>query len=326
MKGSLLRAEAHRFRSRRFVVVLLLLALAGMLTLLAISSTQFAKPSEATLQQARERISQIVTEQEGFRAQCLSNPLPGQSEQSCPPPVTASEFRVEDFVDKRPFVLATAGPDGSRGVAGAFAAVLFLIGATWVGAEWSTKSMVALLFWEPRRVRVILTKLGVLIGAAAAVAVAAQAIWLGAAHLLANARGTTSGLPEGFYGDLLAVQGRGVVLGLVGAALGFALANLVRNTGAALGIGFVYFVVVENATRALRPSWQEWLLTNNAAALMSDGGSRIFLQDTFVDDRGVLQNSREIVLSNLHGGVVLVAASAALVALGVVLFARRDLQ
>lgn len=155
-----------------------------------------------------------------------------------------------------------------------------------------------------------------------------QLLWWGTAYVMASQLGRTGPLPDGFYGDLFAQQGRVILLVVFTGLLGFGIANLVRNTGAALGVGFVYFAVVENAVRIFRSSWQEWLLTDNAAALVLDGGSRIFIYgEAFVDERGAFVDSgRELVLTNLHGGLVLGIATAVLVGLGVVLFARRDLH
>lgn len=322
----LLRAELHRFRSRRFIVLLVLLGLAVFVTVVSIASTNFAKPSAAGLAKARQAVQEQVAQQNAFRKECLANIQPGQTAEVCPPPADASQFNVADFMQKRSFVLAKDGPSGASGVAGGVSALLFVIGATWIGAEWSSKTMTALLFWEPRRVRVLATKLGVLVAAAAVVAALGQALWFGAARLLASTRGVEGGLPSGFYGDLLAHEARGVLLGVLIACLGFALSNLVRNTGAALGIGFVYFAIVENAIRALRPRWQSGLLTNNAAALLNDDGNRFFVEDHFIDKHGLAQNVREVVLGNLHGALVLSAAALVLLAVGGVLFSRRDLQ
>ena len=62
---------------------------------------------------------------------------------------------------------------------GVLSAVLAgLIGATWIGAEWSSRSLVALLFWVPQRMRVMGTKIAVLVGAALLLGVVAQAGWL----------------------------------------------------------------------------------------------------------------------------------------------------
>ena len=45
----------------------------------------------------------------------------------------------------------------------AAAVVAFIIGATWIGAEWSSRSLVALLFWVPQRMKVMATKIAVLV-------------------------------------------------------------------------------------------------------------------------------------------------------------------
>ncbi len=147
-------------------------------------------------------------------------------------------------------------------------------------------------------------------------------------YVMASQLGRTGPLPDGFYGDLFAQQGRAILLVVFTGLLGFVIANLVRNTGAALGVGFVYFAVVENAVRIFRSSWQEWLLTDNAAALVLTGGHRIFIfGEGFVDEQGAFVDSgREVLLTNVHGGLVLGIATAVLVGLGVVLFARRDLH
>ena len=97
-------------------------------------------------------------------------------------------------------------------------------------------------------------KLAVLVGAAALLGVVAQARWLAMAGILApspgrrRAAGRLLGRPAADPGP------RGVCSPCSPALLGFGLTNLVRNTGAALGIGFVYLAIVENAVRALRPS------------------------------------------------------------------------
>nr|MDQ3610045.1 hypothetical protein [Actinomycetota bacterium] len=188
--------------------------------------------------------------------------------------------------------------------------------------------MVALLFWEPRRFKVMRVKLAVLTGAAVVLAIIGQALWWGTALVMARYLGRTGALPDDFYTDLLAQQGRSVLLVVLAALLGFGLSNLIRNTGAALGVGFVYFAVVETAIRAVRPRWQEWLLTDNAAALVLNGGHRIFIfGEGFVDEQGnFVESGREVLLTNLHGALVLGVATAVLAAVGIVLFQRRDLH
>ena len=331
-RGSLLRAEVARLAARRFVRVVLLLGVLGFVAFSAVAWTQYAPSSPQALARAEEQRDLAVADNERFRQLCLGEQglADGdpQAEQACGPPLTAEDFPVEGFLESPPFSLTDDLPALAVAVAALTAVVLVLVGATAVGAEWSTRSMVALLFWEPRRWRVIGVKVLVTALAAAFVAALAQAAWLGVGLVLAATRGDPQAVPAGWWGDLLALQARGVVLGVLLALLGFALANLLRNTGAALGVGFAYFAVGETAVRIWRPAWQEWLLTDNAAALLLTGGHTIFVfdEDPSAVDGALFAGPREIVLSNLHGGLVLGGVTALVLAVGAVAFVRRDLQ
>jgi hypothetical protein len=116
-----------------------------------------------------------------------------------------------------------------------------------------------------------------------------------------------------------------VLLTVIAGLLGFGLTNLLRNTGAALGVGFVYLVVVENAVRALRPAWQPWLLTNNAAALVLPDGLTLFLPADGAADPGG-PGGVEYVLSSGQAALFLAVLTTVVVGVGVVLFSRRDLH
>lgn len=328
--GALLAAESLRLRSRRLVRVLLVLGAVGYLAALLLASTQYARPSAAGLADATAQRQQVLVQQEQFRQDCLAQvgtPQGAPTADQCGPQLTVDQVgRVEDFIDKQPFTLNREGRDGVLVVAAATAVFAFLLGATYVGAEWSSRSMVALLFWEPRRYRVMAVKLAVLTGVAATLGVLSQGVWLIAARVLAATRGTTS-TPKHLWAQLAGASGRGVLLIVLVALLGFAVANLIRNTAAAFGAGFVYFAIIENVIRAVRPAWQPWLLTDNAVALVTHGGHKIFLNEGFIDARGFYQSTgREIIVSNLHGALVLAAVTALVTTAGVVLFARRDLN
>lgn len=330
-RPSLLAAELHRMTARRFVRLLVVLGTLGYLVALVIATTQFSKPTQAILDDARAKQAQVLADSEAGRQQCLTNPPsplpPGVSsaEELCGPPLTAESIPLDQFLGKSPFDLATDYTTGAVGVAAGTAAVMFLIGATYVGAEWSTKTMTALLFWEPRRLKVVSTKAAVVAVTAAVLAVLAQLVWGGAARFLAATRGSTD-VPDGWLGDVLGVQARGVLLVVLVALLGFGLANLIRNTGAALGVAFVWFAVLENLVRAVRPAWQQWLISDNVGALVSPGGLRYGYPGTSVDANGNVKDFVEVHLSNLHGGLVLGAVTAAVLVVGTVLFRRRDLQ
>jgi ABC-2 type transport system permease protein len=217
---------------------------------------------------------------------------------------------------------------GAIGFAVAGSALALVLGATWIGAEWSTRSLVSLLFWEPRRVRVMAVKLAVLALGAALLGILLQAAWLATASILDATAGDGRALRDGFWGDLLGTQARGVLLTVLAAVGGFGLTSLVRNTGAALGIGFVYFAVVETAVAILRPAWQPWLLSSSVAGLVLPGGHTVVLVEEAVDPAtgSLVGGTREVLVGNLQGGLVLGLAAGAAVVLGVVLFARRDVQ
>ena len=327
--GSLFRAETHRFTSRRFIRWLLLLSVVAYLIILPlVAITQFSKPNAGVLADAQRRLDASIAEQKQFRDQCIQDVPVGETvENFCG---TEDHFQpsVTDFIAKPPFRLADQLPEGAVAIGVMSAMLAFLIGATYVGAEWSSRSMVALLFWEPRRLKVMGVKLAVTAAAAALLGVLAQAVWWGSAEIIARTRGNRDGLPDGFWPDLLGQQGRTVLFVVLAALLGFGIANLIRNTGASLGVGFVYFAIIETAVRAFRPGWQEWLLTDNAAALVLTGGHTIFLyQGEVVDAEGnFTDGSREVVVSNLHGGLVLGIATVVIVVMGVLLFKRRDLH
>lgn len=320
MSAGLLRAEVHRFRSRRFLWGIVGAGLVALLLGSGIAAYQHQKLAAADLAAAQQQLQVTLREQQAFRDQCISQlPAGVSADQGCGT-FDPSALRAEDVAAVRPFVLSQQLPNGVVGVGALTAAALFLLGATWIGAEWSTRSLVALLFWEPRRTRVLLTKLGVLAAGAAVVAAVAQLLWFVAAQALAATRGTRTGLPGGFYGDVLSAQGRLVLFGVLLSALGFGLANLLRNTGAALGVVALYLAVLENLIRVLRPSWAQWLLTTNAGALISREPVRFS-----VEGRNG-QPAREVVVGHLQGGLYLAAVVAAVLALGAVLFSRRDLS
>jgi hypothetical protein len=325
-RGSLFRAEAHRFRSRRFIRWILLLSVVGYLIAMPlIAVTQFAKPSAGALQDAQRKMDQVVAEQEQFRQECLNNPnTPSDvpAVEVCGPEQSANDFRVEDFIAKPPFKLADALPAGAIAVGVATAMLAFLIGATYVGAEWSSRSMVALLFWEPRRLKVMGVKLAVTAAAAALLGVLTQAIWWGTAEVVAGTRGDRAGLKADFWPDLFGMQGRAVLLVVLVALLGFGLANLVRHTAASLGAALVYFVIIENLVRGFFPSRQQWLLVENVSGLLSRDGHTVYIYENDPVGDGV----REVLISNVRGGLVLGILTAVIVVTGVLLFKRRDLH
>ncbi len=334
-RGSLLKAELHRFRARRFIQVLFGLAVVGWVAAIVIGLLQFGEPTASDYADAQAQIDQILVDNERYRQDCLENPEAfsqgapeGLSpEELCGPELTADDIGgVESFLSKAPFDLADAGAIGAVAFAGLAAALAFVIGTTWIGAEWSSRSIVALLFWAPRRLRVIGTKLVVLVLGATLLGVLAQVGWLTMAGILDAAVGLDEPLPDGFWSTLLQTQARGVLLVVLAAVLGFGLTSIVRNTGAALGIAFAYVVVIQLILANMKPSWMPWMLGTNAVALVSPGGMTIPFFDQIDYSADNMGGYVEYYLGNLQAGLFLGICAVVLIGLGSLLFARRDMH
>ncbi len=123
------------------------------------------------------------------------------------------------------------------------AVIAFVIGASFVGAEWSTGSMSSLLTWRPKRMSVLGTKLGVLMGWLTAIAVVTGGLWTAAMWATAVYRGSTAGMTPGTWQSLGLTGLRGLGLIVAIGVLGFALATLGRHTGVALGVALAVVVV-----------------------------------------------------------------------------------
>ena len=72
--AGLLRAELHRFRSRRFIQVLVALTVVGFVVATVIGLLNFGSPTDADYADARAEAERVVAEQAGFRDQCLADP------------------------------------------------------------------------------------------------------------------------------------------------------------------------------------------------------------------------------------------------------------
>ncbi|MFI7542895.1 ABC transporter permease subunit [Actinoplanes sp. NPDC049599] len=130
-------------------------------------------------------------------------------------------------------------------LAALLAVMAFVIGATYVGAEWSSGGMMNLLLWRPQRLKVLGTKLGALLVSLTAFTVLVSAVWTGVFALTAHLRGTLAGMTSGAWQSMLLMELRGLVLVLVAGALGFGLASLGRHTATALGAAIGAIIVFQ---------------------------------------------------------------------------------
>jgi hypothetical protein len=142
-----------------------------------------------------------------------------------------------------------------------------------------------------------------------ALAMALQAVLGGVLSLDAVFRGTTEGVDASWWREAGGVAVRAATLTSVASVVGFAVASIGRNTAAALGAGFAYIAVVENLVRGLRPGWQSWLFTDNAAVFITGGNVDFSFQRTM-----------------LQALALLAVYAAALFTVSVVMFRSRDVN
>jgi ABC-type transport system involved in multi-copper enzyme maturation permease subunit len=200
-------------------------------------------------------------------------------------------------------------PDIALGTAFPFVVIGWLVGASFIGAEWHAGTVTTLLTWEPRRVRVVLTKAIAAVVSVFALTLALQAVLAGSLALAASINGSTAGA-EGWLTETGAVAIRVSVLAALAGAIGFAFAAVGRNTAAALGAGFAYVVVVENLVRGLKPEWIRWLFGENAGLFLLGPSN----------DFPYMQRSQ------LGAGIYLALLSATLVGVATLVFRTRDVN
>lgn len=205
----------------------------------------------------------------------------------------------------------------------------FLVGVSFVAAEFSSGAITTWLTYEPRRTRVYLSKVVVATGGALAVAVVSVGVLIGLVYLIARSHdivGTTSGPVAD---NLVAVALRTVSVVGVAGLLGVVLGSLLRHTAAALGVAVGYLVVVEglalDVLRTAVPEPRPWLLYPNVMAWLQGG----LHDDRAFDQPGVCTPDGQCTLPEListtHAGLYLLVLSALAVVIGAVAFRRRDI-
>jgi ABC-2 type transport system permease protein len=336
-RGSLLAAELGRLRRRRLVVTLVVLGLVAVVGAMAIvfatHSTDVAGARAEAAGIARQEAAGLAAAE----ADCRRQPPPDTGVAGCEfgDPPTAEDF----FRDPRFF--ADAGlPMVAIGIGIGGALVAILIGATAVGADWASRTILTLLTWEPRRLRFLGSRLAAVALGTAAVGVVAQALGLGLGTLTVHLRGAWSRpltssnqvdvapalLPAAhFWRDLLSLQARCVVLMVVAAVLAASVTAIARHTAGLLGMLFVWFAVVETAVNVLAADrgWPRWLVGPNVLAFLLPGGLRMSTGTRPSPDGG--EETITVLVSNLDALLYLGVVAAASVALAGVLLRRRDL-
>ncbi|MEV6297894.1 ABC transporter permease [Actinoplanes sp. NPDC051861] len=240
---SLARAETRRLYKRRFTKLVLL----GVLLVLGatVAGTWFsnekvtpAQVADAKAQADRDYQTSLQSAQQD-QQKCQA--AQGTADAANWPPGCEGLYtpQPEDFnyVWYMPasFEFVEEFPDMISVLAVVLAAAAFLIGASFVGAEWNSGGMMNLLLWRPQRLRVLGTKMFVFLGWLISWTVVLTAVWAGVFRVIAETRGSTEKLTSGAWQSIGLMGLRGLGMVVAAGALGFAMASLGRHTGMALG-------------------------------------------------------------------------------------------
>jgi hypothetical protein len=321
----LLRVELARYRSRRIIALLLLLA-ALLAALVALKSAYDTRPITRQEAATAKKDAAIAAQRSDIKADldtCLADPGAylgtGATAQDCRDNLTAAP---RSFLPRHPLDLHGTLKGNGLGVALTVAGLLVIAASVFAGSDWASGSMVTQLLFEPRRLRVWTAKaLAVALVSGVVALVTIGGFWL-ALYLVAVSRD----VPHG--SDVMSDVGwhvfRAVVFAM-GAALGaFALTMLFRHAVATLALLFVYSVGGE-ILAVLLPfdNLGRWTLGNNVYGWLET--QMKYFDPTApcarIGDCDGLQH-----IGHLQGGVYLLALLVLAAALSLVLFRRRDVQ
>jgi ABC-2 type transport system permease protein len=254
---SLLHAEWKRFFARRVTRVMLLLVFGLMVIVALATGANSHRPTMADRQNAERMVQQQIVEMQQQLTRCQADQAAGNA--GLPPGQTCeSMFGAKGLAaPKADWFLPhawTFANDGSSAIllfGGVIAMFGFVVGASYVGAEWSSGAMMNLLLWRPRRLWVLTSKLIALGTSTLLVGAVLGAMWVGMLSAIASTRGYFGDMTPGVYQSFALDGARSLALGIAAAWLAFALASIGRHTATALGVAIAYVIVWEAGGRVL---------------------------------------------------------------------------
>ena len=241
---SLYSAETRRLTKRRFTKLFLLgvtLILAAVAAGMFFTNEKAGPEQIASAQaQAQQDYQRSLEQFQRDKTECQAAQGTAQASNWPPGCEGMVEPTIEDFQTQwympPTFDFRENFPDMVTTLAALLAMVAFIVGASFVGAEWSSGGMMNLLLWRPQRLRVLGTKLAALLVFFTALTVVFSAIWTGLFYLIAQARGSSESMTSGAWQSIALMELRGLALVVVAGAVGFGLASLGRHTAMALGV------------------------------------------------------------------------------------------
>lgn len=310
----LVLVELSRYRSRRAIALLVLLAVA-LSAAVAFKTAYDSRPmsaQEVATAKAQADIEAKRTDINADLRNCIANPVrylgPGADAGTCRDALTPA---ARSYLPRKPLDLAGTLQGNGIGLALLVICLLVIAASTYSGGDWATRSMTNQVLFEPRRLRLWTAKaiaVGLACGLVALVTLGG--FWL-AAYLVASSRDLTP--TDTVLTDVGLHVLRAVVLATAAGIGAYALAMLFRHTVGTLALLFAYSVGGELLVALFVGGAARWSLGNNVFAWLSDDS------DYFDPAAGVLKS-----LSHLDAGLYLAALLLIACLASVLSFTRRD--
>ncbi len=326
----LTKIELRRLFSRRLTTVALLGALVAT-GLMMFATFQDAKPLDsAQLASQRVQFDQARKDWDANGAQQVKDCLAQQAvTQKTDPKADFGCNQMEPKLENwgKPQAKFAEFMPGAL-LAGSYLLTFvgFVIGASFVAAEFSSGSMANWLTFEPRRMRVYASKLaaaglGLIPATVALLGLLTAGVWL----IIRNFSPTV-GTTAKVWGDLGEMGARSLALALAATVTGAAIGVLLRRTVAVLGIAVGYLVLVEGVFAQALQGAKPWLLQLNVNAWLQHGAG-YFIQSCTTDAQGGYScQGVEKVLSFGHSTAYLGLLVVLVVGLAALVFRRRDVS
>jgi len=322
---ALVRVELARYRSRRVIALLILLA-ALLAALVAAKSAWDTRPitrQEAETAQVNADLAAQRSDIRADLAKCLANPErylgTGATPQTCRDNLTASPA---SFLPRKALDLTGTLKGNGLGVALSVAGLLVIAASTFAGSDWGSGAIVNQLLFVPRRARLWVAKaIAVSVASGLVALVTIGGFWL-AMYLIAADRDVPHG--SAVMSDVGWHLLRAVVFAM-GASLGaFALTMLFRHSVATLALLFAYSVGGE-ILAVLVPvdDVGRWTLGNNVFGWL-ETRMQFFDPSAHCARVGDCEGMQHI--GHLQGGAYLLVLLALVVAVSLAVFARRDVE
>lgn len=300
----LLRSELLRARSRRSVLALALAGVVLTVALAAVTAWNERPYDAAETSQAQDRASNEI-------ARCKKHSERAEDPVECAERVTEWFYqRMRDTVDDGYVEDTTVTLTLSLMMIGA------LLGATFVGGEFSSGSISNLLLFEPRRLRVWATKLA----ATGLLTLVWAALCVGGfvAGLTALGRSWDSQAWGSHWLSAMVNLGARNALAVAGAAVvGAALALAVRSTLACISVVIGYLVIEGVAVIAFTNQVAEYALSSRLLGVLS-GSHLVEVEDG--------NRIRQVAVTLQDSALMLLGVFLVLCIVSASMFRRRDID